>query len=160
MSYLIAVVCSDEAGANAMRARLIRTQRPRLSGLHDAAIVKRHCDGTVDVEQAVDLVGTGTLGGTFWGMLIGLIFFMPSLGLAVGALTGAHNGRFNDIGVDEDFLRAIEPQIKAGQSALLLLLAEDTRDRLLEEVASAAVTVVQTSLSSSQEARLEAIFGL
>jgi uncharacterized membrane protein len=158
MSYLVAVVCRDGAGASAMRARLTRTQWPRHSGLRDAAVVIRHCDGTVEVEQAVDLVGTGTLGGTFWGMLIGLIFFTPSLGLAVGALTGAHNGRFNDFGVDEDFVRALEPQIKPGRSALLLLLAEDTRDRLIAEVANAAVTVVQTSLSSSQEARLEALF--
>ena len=27
------------------------------------------------VKQAVNLVGAGALGGAFWGMLIGLLFF-------------------------------------------------------------------------------------
>ena len=30
------------------------------------------------------MTATGALGGTFWGMLFGLIFFVPLLGAAIG----------------------------------------------------------------------------
>src|SRR5258707_2831395 len=36
-------------------------------------------------KQAVSTTAVGALGGAFWGMLFGLIFFVPLLGLALGA---------------------------------------------------------------------------
>jgi len=41
------------------------------------------------------------LGGAFWGMLIGLLFFIPWLGLAIGAIPGAVAGGLTDTGVDD-----------------------------------------------------------
>ena len=35
--------------------------------------------------QLHNLTGAGALGGAFWGMLFGLIFFVPLLGAAIGA---------------------------------------------------------------------------
>ena len=32
-------------------------------------------------------------GGAFWGMLLGPLFFVPFLGLAIGAVTGALAGK-------------------------------------------------------------------
>src|SRR4029450_7077296 len=34
--------------------------------------------------QLSNMTATGALGGTFWGMLFGLIFFVPLLGAAIG----------------------------------------------------------------------------
>ena len=45
--------------------------------LSDAAVVIRRQYGHVKVKHAVSLVGNGALGGAFWGLLIGLIFWMP-----------------------------------------------------------------------------------
>jgi uncharacterized membrane protein len=67
-----------------MRDELGQLQKERLVTLDDAAVVVRRQDGKVKVNQATSLVGAGSLGGAFWGMLIGLLFFMPWLGLAVG----------------------------------------------------------------------------
>ena len=49
----------------------------------DAAVVVRRQDGKVKVKQAVSLVGAGALGGAFWGMLIGLLFWMPWVAFGV-----------------------------------------------------------------------------
>ncbi len=50
-------------------------------------------------------VGVGALGGSFWGLLFGLISFGPLLGLAVGAASGALAGAMTDVGINDDFIR-------------------------------------------------------
>jgi uncharacterized membrane protein len=40
--------------------------------------------------------------GAFWGGLIGLIFFLPLMGMALGAAGGAIGGALSDSGVDDD----------------------------------------------------------
>lgn len=74
------VAFDNETGAARMRDELGQLQKERLVTLDDAAVVVRRQDGKVKVNQATSLVGAGSLGGAFWGMLIGLLFFMPWLG--------------------------------------------------------------------------------
>jgi len=114
----------------------------------------------VKVKQAVSLVGQGAVGGGFWGMLIGLLFFAPWLGLAVGAVTGALAGKFTDIGVDDNFIKEVGATIQPGHSALFLLVAESTPDRVLDEMKNFQGTkVIKTSLSKEQEQMLKDAFG-
>ena len=67
-------------------------KKEELMVLKDAAVVIRKPDGKIKVKQATHLVGTGMVGGAFWGMLIGLFFWLPWLGLAIGAIAGAISG--------------------------------------------------------------------
>lgn len=55
----------------------------------------------------MSLVGTGALGGAFWGLLIGIIFWMPWLGMITGAAAGAIAGKFSDVGVDDKFIKLV-----------------------------------------------------
>ena len=160
MAELVAFAFDTEDGAERMRDRLAGLQREHLISLSDAAVVRRGMDGKVKVKQATSLVGGGALGGGFWGMLIGLLFFMPWLGLAVGAVTGALAGKFTDIGVDDNFIKEVGSTIKPGNSALFLLVAEVTPDRVLDELKGfQGVKVIKTSLSKEQEQRLKEAFG-
>ena len=104
MSDLIVLAFKTEGGATAMRDKLLQLQKQHLISLEDAAVVIRRADGKVKVKQLHSLVGAGALGGAFWGMLIGLIFWMPWLGLAIGAAGGALGGHFSDVGVDDKFI--------------------------------------------------------
>jgi uncharacterized membrane protein len=84
---------------------------------------------------------------------------MPWLGLAVGAISGAIGGKFADIGVDDDFIKSVGQQISPGTSALFLMVAEATPDRVLEELRGYPnVTVMWTSLSKESEERLREAF--
>lgn len=87
-SELIVLAFKNETDALSMRDTLIRMQKMQLITLHDAAVVIRRQDGKTETKQVTSLTGAGALGGAFWGMLIGLLFWMPWLGLAIGAVSG------------------------------------------------------------------------
>ncbi len=160
MSELVVLAFPHEHEAEQMRDRLAELQRQHLITLADAAVVRRDMDGKVKVKQATNLSGAGALGGGFWGMLIGLLFFAPWLGLAVGAVTGALIGKFTDVGVDDKFIKEVGQTIQPGNSALFLLVAQVTPDRVLDELKGfAGAKVIKTSLSKEQEQRLRDAFG-
>jgi uncharacterized membrane protein len=158
MSDLIVLAFDNEDGAIQMRDKLGALQKQQIIQLEDAAVVIRRQDGKVKVKQAVSLVGAGALGGAFWGMLIGLIFWMPWLGLAMGALGGALGGKFTDIGVDDKFIKEVGNTIDPGHSALFLLVSKAVEDKLADELQGTQATVLQTSLSNEQEAKLRELF--
>lgn len=159
MADLVVVAFDNATGAEEVRDAMVQMQKDHIVTLEDAAVVVRKPDGKVKVKQATNLVGAGAMGGAFWGMLIGLLFMVPWLGLAVGALSGALGGKFTDIGVDDKFIKEVGSTIQPGHSALFLLIREATPDRLLEELKPYKGTVLKTSLSKENEAALKAAFG-
>ncbi|KPK11023.1 MAG: hypothetical protein AMJ56_06860 [Anaerolineae bacterium SG8_19] len=124
-----------------------RLQKEELITLEDAAVVVRPQKGKPKVKQAQSLVGAGALGGAFWGMLIGLLFFAPWLGLVAGAVGGAI------------FIKEVGETIEPGHSALFLLVVKATRDKVLPELAKYNATILQTSLSEEDDAKLREAFG-
>jgi uncharacterized membrane protein len=159
MSNLIVLAFDNEASAFQMRDKLLDMQKRQLISLGDAAIVIRDKKGKPKVKQLQSLVGAGALGGAFWGMLIGLLFFAPWLGMAAGALGGALGGKFTDIGVDDKFIKEVGETIEPGHAALFLLVYSATPDKILPELSAFNATVLQTSLSNEDEAKLREAFG-
>jgi hypothetical protein len=51
-------------------------------------------------------------------MLFGLLFFIPILGLAVGAAAGALAGSMSDVGIDDKFIKQVGESITPGTAAL------------------------------------------
>lgn len=158
MSELIVFAFKTKDGAKAMADEIKSLSKQQLITLEDAAIVVRNEDGKAKVKQANNLVGVGALGGAFWGMLIGLIFFMPWLGLAVGAITGAIAGKATDVGIDDDFIKEVGDTIEPGHSALFLLVADVTADKVVGALSKFDASVIRTSLSAEQEENLKAAF--
>ena len=159
MSDLVVLALDTETGAEEMRDELIRLQKEHLITLSDAAVVVRQQDGHVKVKQAVSLVGAGAMGGAFWGLLIGIIFWMPWLGLIIGAASGALAGKLSDVGVDDDFIKQVGSTIQPGNSALFLLVEKATPDKVMIELKKFKnVKILKTSLSQVQEDKLKAAF--
>jgi uncharacterized membrane protein len=159
MSTLAVVKFDTETGADAMRQELGRLQTQELITLEDAAVVVRRADGKVKLKQATSLVGAGALGGAFWGMLIGLLFFAPWLGLAIGAGAGALSGSMADVGVDDDFIKQVGKAIQPGQSAVFVLAREAAVDRVVEALKPYGGQIIHTNLSAEDEAKLKDAFG-
>ena len=159
MANLIVFAFDNETEAERMRDKLVDMQKQQIITLQDAAVVIRRKDGKVKVKQAQSLVGTGALGGSFWGLLIGLLFWAPWLGLAIGAATGAIAGRMTDVGVDDKFIKEVGDNIEPGHSALFLLVSDSTPDKVMDGLSDFNPKVYQTSLSEEDEAKLRAAFG-
>jgi uncharacterized membrane protein len=158
MSDLLVFTFKNETGAVEMRDALVKMQKEHLVTLEDAAVVVRRQDGKVKVKQAVSLVGAGALGGSFWGLLIGLLFWAPWLGLAIGAVTGAIAGGLTDVGVDDKFIKEVGNAIEPGHSALFLLVRESTPDKMMDELKKFDAEIYQTSLSKEDEEKLREMF--
>ena len=159
MSTLVVLTFPNETGAEQALGTIRELQRQQLITLEDAATVRRGLDGKPKVKQATSLVGAGAWGGAFWGMLIGLLFFMPWLGLAVGAVTGALAGKFTDYGVDDNFIKQVEQKLQPGTSALFLMVRQVTLDKVVDALQPLQPEVLQTSLSAEQEQKLREAFG-
>jgi uncharacterized membrane protein len=158
MTDLIALAFNDEHSAFEVRDKLIGLQKQHLIRLADAAVAVRTLDGKLRIKQVVDLTSQGALGGAFWGLLAGIIFWMPLLGMAVGTLVGAISGSLSEYGVADDFIEEVSRSIEPGQSALFILVIDATADRVIEEIKPWSPKVLRTNLSREQEAKLRDAF--
>ena len=160
MSSLVVLRFSDMDGAEAMRDRMYELQKRELITIADAAVVKRNKKGKAKIKQAHSLVGAGALGGAFWGMLIGLLFFAPWLGLLAGAAGGALSGKLGDIGIDDDFIKQVRDSIGKENSALFLLTRGGNLDRVKEELSDFEYEfeIMETNLSPEDDRRLRDTF--
>jgi uncharacterized membrane protein len=82
MSSLIVIVYPTAAKAEEVRSRLFGPQKEYLIRLGDAVIATRTESGKVNLNQVVSTTAAGAAQGSFWGLLIGLLFLNPLLGVA------------------------------------------------------------------------------
>ncbi|UWM55363.1 DUF1269 domain-containing protein [Salinirubellus salinus] len=158
MSSLVVLAFDDMDGAESMRERMYDFQRRELITLEDAAVVVRKPNGHTKVKQAHSLVGSGALGGAFWGTLIGLLFMAPWLGLVTGAAAGALAGKLGDIGIDDSFIEQVSETVQPGESALFLLSRDAQLERIREELSDVEFEIIETNLSPDDETQLRETF--
>jgi uncharacterized membrane protein len=156
MSTLVVIAYASPFAAEEVRSKLRKLQAEYLIDLEDAVVATKDEKGKVKLNQAVDLTAAGAVSGGFWGSLIGLIFMNPLLGLAVGASAGAVSGALTDVGIDDGFMRNLAATLAPGTSALFVLVRKATLDKVLEELGGSGGTVLKTSLSHDDEAKLQA----
>jgi uncharacterized membrane protein len=161
MTTVTALKFSTAEGADQAVGRIRDLQKQHLLNLHDAAIVSwpagKKSPGT---RQLVDLVSVGAVGGMFWGLLLGLIFFTPLFGIAIGAAFGALGGAFRDYGIDDDFIKRIRASVTEGTSALFLMTSDAVIDRVAEAMKDVKFELIATNLSKEQEQKLREAFSL
>ena len=139
-----------------VRGELVDLQREQLVALEDAVVVEHGVDGRVHLHQTLNLTAAGAMGGGFWGTLVGLLFFNPLLGTALGAGVGALSGALTDLGLNDGFLREIGDTLPPGHAALAVLLRQAAPDRVIERLRRHApqARLLRTNLSHSDEDRL------
>lgn len=156
MNKLIVVAYDSQFKAEEIRLDFLKMQKSYLVALEDAVVVEKKQDGKIKLHQMYNLTAQGAVGGGFWGVLIGLIFMNPLLGLVVGAGAGAVTGALSDVGINDDFMKQLAEKLTPGTSALFVLVDADLTDKVLDELRGTGGTVLQSSLSHENEARLQA----
>ncbi len=145
--------------------------------LDDAVAVYRDYKGKLRVDQSYQLTtGQGAgLGGLFGG-LIGALLAAPftagaSAAVAAGALAagslsgvalGATFGAIDadtwkeDYGISEDFVQQVGSMVQPGDSAVFVLARTVNADLVADAFRGYGGTVLRTTLSDAQRARVEA----
>ncbi|TPE47943.1 DUF1269 domain-containing protein [Amaricoccus solimangrovi] len=152
MADLIAVTFPSEAQAEEVRNRILELQKEYLIDIGDAVIAVKSESGHVKLNQLISTTAAGAAGGSFWGLLIGVLFLNPLVGVAAGAGAGALAGALTDVGVNDRFMKDLaEQKIEPGQAVLFVLVKKVTGDKVLEALRGVGGTVLQTSLDHTRE---------
>lgn len=155
MSQLIAIAYPDLFKAEEVRLTLSKLQKEYLLELEDAVVVTKDAQGKIKLNQAVNLTAVGAISGGFWGSLIGMIFLSPLLGAAIGATSGAISGALTDAGIDDQLMKTLAAKMEPSTSALFVLIRKATPDKVVKEIEKFGGTILQSSLSHEDEARLQ-----
>ncbi len=147
----------DTAGTVLEKLRELRKEH--LIDLLDACIVVHPENGKVEIRQSVNQTALGAsqglASGAMVGALAGLLLLNPLAGLTLGgvagAMMGALAGRLSDYGINDDFIKEVGRTIKPGTSALFVLVAKATTDKVVAEIKGFEPRIVKTSLSQQQE---------
>lgn len=158
MSELIVFGYENQEQAEAARTGLFKLSKEYLVTVSDAVVATAEQDGQIKLHQMVNLWAVGASGGAFWGLLAGILFFNPLIGVAAGAASGALAGALSDYGINDDFMRDVASVLRPGQAALFVLADHATSDRVIEAMASHGGTILRTNLDRTQEQRLHEIF--
>ena len=156
MSKLVAISYDTLPAAEQTRAKVLAMQKEYLVSLDDIVIAYKTGEGKVKLLQAVNLPAAGAATGSFWGLLIGMIFMVPLLGVAAGAAGGAISGALTDVGINDKLMKSLAESLKPDGAILFLLVKSATEDKVLAGLRGLGGTILQTSLNHEDEARLQA----
>jgi len=178
MSELIAVgFKQDVHRASAVLNRLSAMSDDWAVDIDDALAIYRDESGNLKVDEAYEMtIRQEARLGAFWGAVVGALIGIPLTagasgamlagalaattlgGAALGATSGAHDGKFwkDGPGSPEAFVRDAAAMLQPGDSAILALLpAFDPH--MAEEFRGYGGTVLQATLNKEQSTELQAI---
>jgi uncharacterized membrane protein len=142
--------------------------------LNDAVAVYRDYNGKLRVDQSFQATtNEGAAWGGVLGGLIGAMLAAPFTGgasvaavLAAGSISGAALGATagaidaetwkEDYGISEDFVQKTGAMVQPGDSAIFALLRTLDPDLVAAQFKGYGGTILRTSLSSEQRAKVEA----
>ena len=154
MSDLVVIVYPSEEKAEEVRQRLFELQGEYLIKIGDAVIATKTEAGRVKLNQMMNMTAAGAATGSFWGLLIGVLFLNPLIGVAAGAASGALGGALTDVGINDPFMKKLAESIDPGSAALFVLVREMTTDKVLAAIKGYGGVVLKTSFDETKEQAL------
>jgi uncharacterized membrane protein len=157
MATLVAIAYPDQGTAEEARGVVQSLQADLVIQADQVAAISRDPEGKyhVTTTHGGASAGAGAWWGGFWGMLFGLLFFIPFAGLAIGAGFGALFGHLEKNAIDKHFQEEVRDQLKPGTSALFLVIEKVTPDKAIAALGRYGGTVMRTSLSEEDTAKLQ-----
>ncbi|MFM9939364.1 MAG: DUF1269 domain-containing protein [Hyphomicrobiaceae bacterium] len=159
MSELIVIGYPTQAKAEEVRHKLLELQGEYMVDLADAVVATVDQKGRIKLNQLVHPWAIGASAGSFWGLLVGLLFLHPLLGVIVGASAGLITGALSDYGLNDAFMKKVATVLQPGQAALFVFARHVTGDKVVNALAPFGGTVIRTNLNTTDEQRLRDAFG-
>ncbi len=158
MSELIVVGYESSAKAEEVRHKLLELQGEYMVDLADAVVATVDKKGRIKLNQLVHTWALGASSGSFWGLLVGLLFLHPLLGVMFGATAGLVSGALTDYGLNDTFMKKVATVLQPGQAALFVFARHLTGDRVVNALAPFGGTVIRTNLNTTDEQKLRDAF--
>jgi uncharacterized membrane protein len=153
MSELIVIGYDDPATARQAYDEVLKLQGDFVVELRGLAIVNVDADGKTHVDTPQRIVGTSAAMGALWGLLFGVLFFVPGMVILGGAL-GALIGKLNKSGVNDQFRSQVHDLLTPGHSAVVIMAGKITEDKFAAGMQPFGGKILKTSLSESDEKEL------
>ncbi|MGV8964777.1 MAG: DUF1269 domain-containing protein [Cellulomonas sp.] len=154
MSELIVIGYDDQNVATQAYNQVTTLQKDFVVQLTGLAIVRMDASGKSHVETPAKIVGVSAASGALWGMIIGLLFLVPFVGLALGGAMGALMGKLGKSGVNDEFRSQVQSMLKPGGAAVVVMASKITDDKFAEAMKQYGGTLLKTSLSEADEKEL------
>ena len=157
MATLVAIGYPDQTTAGRAQETVEGLEADLIIQADQVASISRDLEGKYHVHTSHGgaSAGGGAAWGGFWGLLFGLLFFIPFAGLALGAGLGALFGHMGEKGIDKAFQQQVRDYVKPGTSALFMIIEQATPDKAVAALQQYGGTVIKTSLSDEDTARLQ-----
>lgn len=156
MADLIVIGYDNKEKAKEAFEEVQKLANDYILSLNGLALITADAKGKRHVHTAGKITGASTTMGALWGVLIGLIFLVPGIGLIVGGVVGALSGALAKAGIDKGFKQRVDTLLQPGKAAVAILAGKLTEDKFQASMAKFGGTVLKTSLSGEVEKELEA----
>ena len=132
---MIVVAFENENDADQVLNSLKGMESMDIVDLKNAAVIVRDSSGEVKIKETSDFdTKQGALGGAAAGAVLGLLGGGFIRGALLGAAGGAAAGKFIDLGLDDDFLKAVGDKLGPNSSAIVALVDFEQVDRAMQEL--------------------------
>ncbi|MBA3042543.1 MAG: DUF1269 domain-containing protein [Alphaproteobacteria bacterium] len=158
MSELIVIGYPNSQKAEEARATLFQLAKEYLVEVKDAVVAEADDKGQIRLNQMVSMWSIGASGGAFWGLLAGMLFLNPLVGVAAGAGAGALAGALTDYGINDNFMKDVAGVLQPGQAALFILADRAASDKVIDRLSGHGGSIIRTNLDTSKEQELRAAF--
>ncbi|HEY7017524.1 MAG TPA: DUF1269 domain-containing protein [Gaiellaceae bacterium] len=157
MATLVAIAYPDETTAEQARQTVQNLEADLIIQADQVAAISRDTQGKyhVTTTHGGSSTGGGAAWGGFWGLLFGLLFLVPFAGFALGAGLGALFGHLGENAIDKEFQEQVRGHVQPGTSALFMIIEKATPDKAIDALKQYGGTVVKTSLSEEDTAKLQ-----
>ena len=160
MTTLTVLVFPAAEGVQQMQSTLLDLQNQHLIEVQDAACVtwpRGAKQAKSDLLAA--FAGPRALAGPFWGMLFGLIFFVPYFGPGLDTTADLLRRKFGDCGIHAAFVTRVHAQVVEGTSALFLLTSGSVESKVVAAMQAQSFELIATNVPRAKEDELRAVFG-
>jgi uncharacterized membrane protein len=158
MSELIVIGYPSSQKAEDARNTLYQLSKEYLVDIKDAVVAEANDKGEIKLHQMLSMWSIGASGGAFWGLLAGILFFNPLIGVAAGAGAGALAGAMTDYGINDGFMKEVASALQPGQAALFILADRAASDKVIDKLSTHGGQIIRTNLDTTKEQALRAEF--